>query len=100
MSIVANVSHITGKTRHRVVTREAIYDVPAIVRVRIEPSNGAFYLFRFDASGAMVADTWHQTEDEAKAQAKWEYEIDEDAWAVALDRDHNGPHNPGAVRTI
>ena len=100
MSLVADVKRITGKTHHREVTPAGVREVPPVIRVRIEAADGAFYLFRFDASGEMVADTWHLTEAEAKSQAKWEYEINDLDWQVATDPDHNGPDNPGAVSQI
>jgi N-acetylmuramoyl-L-alanine amidase len=83
-----------------VVTPAGVQNAPTVIRVRIEPADSAFYLFRFDAAGRMVADTWHRTEEEAKSQAKWEYEINDSDWRVATDPDHNGPYNPGAIERI
>jgi len=40
-----------------------------------------FYLLRLDPEGQCLADTWHQSLEEAKAQAAFEYEIDESDWS-------------------
>lgn len=100
MSLVAEVKYITGTTRHRVVTTDGLADVPPVVRVRIEEDRFGVFLFRFDATGAMVADTWHQTVNEAKGQANFEYMIKESDWTEATDPDHNRPDNRGAVTSI
>jgi len=42
--------------------------------------DGAFFLFRLDPNGHCIADTWHQTLDEAKQQANFEYGIEESDW--------------------
>jgi len=68
--------------------------------LRIEEDTLGVFLFRFDATGAMVADTWHQTVDEAKDQAKFEYLIEDSDWSVATDPNHNSPDHPGAVTSI
>jgi hypothetical protein len=40
----------------------------------------AFYLFGCDADWNVVTDTWHQTVEEAKQQAEFEYEGVSDTW--------------------
>lgn len=37
-----------------------------------ELSNG-HYLFRYDIGGTYVGDTWHQSPEDAREQAGWEY---------------------------
>jgi hypothetical protein len=54
--------------------------LPPPDRVRIAEDNGGFYLLYLDAAGECQADTWHQTEAKAKAQAKREFEIEESDW--------------------
>ena len=51
-----------------------------IARVEIEQGDGACYLFYFDANGKCLTDTWHETVDGAKAQALFEFQIDEHDW--------------------
>jgi len=81
----ARVVKVTGATRHSVGRIEGdavvpVRDLPAPVSVVIEPSDGAFLLLRLNAAGVCIADTWHQTVAEAKAQALIEYEIQVDQW--------------------
>jgi len=45
-----------------------------------EDDREEFYLFGCDADWNSVTDTWHQSLDEAKAQAEWEYEGVSQTW--------------------
>jgi hypothetical protein len=54
--------------------------LPAPTWVELVEENGGFYLYRLDDRGHCIADTWHQTVEEAKAQANFEYEIREEDW--------------------
>jgi len=38
------------------------------------PGESAYYLYGCDADWRSITDTWHQTLDEAKRQAEFEYE--------------------------
>ncbi len=40
-----------------------------------------FYLFGCDHDWNVVTDTWHQSLDEAKGQAEWEYEGVSKTWS-------------------
>lgn len=51
-----------------------------IARVEIEADDGAYLLLYFDANGNCLTDTWHETVEQAKAQAQFEFEIEEDNW--------------------
>ncbi|HKQ37770.1 MAG TPA: hypothetical protein VJ063_06800 [Verrucomicrobiae bacterium] len=44
---------------------------------------GAFYLFGCDSDWQAVTDTWHQTLDDAKHQAEFEYEGISKTWIDA-----------------
>jgi hypothetical protein len=49
----------------------------------VEPdSGGEFYLFGCDTEWSALADTWHLTLDEAKAQAEFEYEGVTNTWVM------------------
>jgi len=48
--------------------------------LEIEEDDGAYFLYRLDAKGACIGDTWHQTIEEAKAQAKFEFDIEDADW--------------------
>lgn len=93
--LVASVRVNTGKTRHYVAGESGIQEISTAISVRIESCDSAFYLFRLDAEGHIVADTWHQTIQEAKAQAAFEYEIQEGDWSVAADPDDNALNTSG-----
>jgi len=45
---------------------------PALFLV-IEEEPGGVFLYRFDAKGGCVSDTWHMTIDDAKGQAEYEF---------------------------
>jgi hypothetical protein len=48
--------------------------------VEIQPADGAFFLLYLDEHGDCLTDTWHQTLEQAKAQARHEFGIGEDDW--------------------
>jgi hypothetical protein len=80
----AAVRRVTGATTHRLgvaifggVQFTKLPD-PEIVEL-VEEDDGV-YLLRLDADGRCVADTWHETVAMAKAQAKFEYCIEDDDW--------------------
>lgn len=86
MKLRATVKGSTGKTKHTLgefVEGKAVpvktLPVPAWVEICAE--DGAFYLLHFDAQGICFADTWHQTLEEAKQQAQFEFGISAAEWA-------------------
>lgn len=44
------------------------------------PDDDAVYLFGCDADWNNITDTWHQTVDDAKHQAEFEYQGVSDTW--------------------
>jgi len=46
--------------------------------------DGAYYLLSLDENGVCVADTWHPTIENAKRQAKFEFEIEEADWVEVV----------------
>jgi len=52
---------------------------PKTVELVVE-EDGAIFLLRFDNEGQCVADTWHDTVEAAKAQANFEFGIEEGDW--------------------
>jgi len=79
MPLRATVSSVTGATVHRGSDAQAL---PTPASVEIEEGDGGFYLFRLDASGKCISDTWHESLERAKAQAQFEYRIGEKDWNV------------------
>ncbi|MBA3458835.1 MAG: hypothetical protein H0T46_02660 [Deltaproteobacteria bacterium] len=81
MRLRARVRVATGNTRH--IVNGALAPVPAYVE--IAPAGGAFYLLYFDANGRNTTDTWHETIDAAKAQAQFEFLLDDADWEPVDD---------------
>lgn len=82
----AAVAGAIGNTRHDIGTLDAGQPthpakLPIPTWVEIHAEDGAFYLFRLDAQGNCVADTWHPTLEEAMEQAAFEYGIGPVDWA-------------------
>ena len=86
MKLKADVVRVTGKTIHsigEVVNGEVVpkHQMPDAAWVEIEVmDDGSCYLYRYDRTGDVVGDTWHETLEEAKGQAQFEYEIGEGGW--------------------
>jgi len=70
---------VTGKTRHLLEGLPLPH--PKIVELVVE-EDGMIFLLRLDDEGQCIADTWHETVEAAKAQAKFEYEIEEGDWEI------------------
>ncbi len=83
MRLRARIRRATGRTEHVVYGHASGGVAPQIAWVEIEPADGAFFLFYFDSNGTCLADTWHQTVEQAKAQAQFEFEIEEHDWSDA-----------------
>jgi hypothetical protein len=86
MSIRATVKERTEKTKHSLgvlVGQEpiAVSQVPPAVWVEIVEVDGGVQLYRYSSEGLCVADTWHLTVDEAKAQAEFEFGIRDTDWS-------------------
>jgi hypothetical protein len=82
MRLAAKVCNITGETTHSVAAEGGALPREAPVYVEIVEQEGAYYLFRHDAEGVCIGDTWHLTLDEAKEQAAFEFDIGETEWEV------------------
>jgi hypothetical protein len=86
--IRANVTEATGNTKHYLGTivegmPVPTTELPVPTWVEISEEDNAFYLLHFNAEGVCFADTWHQTLDEAKHQAEYEFRISPDEWKPA-----------------
>ena len=87
MRLRATVRSVTGDTVHlQGVPTEGSIDVTKIPdpkTVEVVEQEGSFYLLRLDEQGECVADTWHETVEAAKAQANFEFGIEEGDWKDA-----------------
>ncbi|WP_374369016.1 hypothetical protein [Dongia sp.] len=77
----AKVSEVTGRTKHLAAGSESTTVSPpySVEIVEGEGEEGVL-LFRLDRKDVCLADTWHKTVDAAKAQAKFEYGIEDHDW--------------------
>ncbi len=85
MRLRAKVIGTSGKASHHIgtlveSTPTSVRQLPVPACVEIAEEGGAFYLFHLDAEGVCFADTWHQTLDDAKRQAAFEFGIKPDEW--------------------
>lgn len=73
----SNPTHIRAHGARRRRARE--YPTPAFVEVHTS-DDGSCLLLHFDASGRCQGDTWHETLEDAKDQANYEFRIVSDDW--------------------
>lgn len=82
--IVLKPDHVpTGKTRHYAGTpdnRVELRTPQQLMIVQIPPKNQGYYLLYLDDKGDELTDTYHDSLEEALAQAKWEFNVDPDEW--------------------
>ena len=69
-----------GRTRHTMNGK----DFPAFASLEIAqfPNDSGFYLLHICATGE-VADTWHQTIEDAMHQAEFEFGVRKEEWTTA-----------------
>ena len=75
----------TGKTRHYYgspFSQEERVPVPPPSALEIVqyPDDDAYYLLYLDDSGNELTDTWHETINDAKAQAEFEFSVAPSEW--------------------
>lgn len=82
----ADVQAITGKTKSYIGTINhegillPIQEFALTTRVEIVEEGNGYFLFRYSADGEYAGDSWFSSIDDAKKQAKFEFQIDEDSW--------------------
>ena len=83
----AVVREIRGTARHVLLTPEGTAPIEDPVRLEIEDGTDGCFLYRLNAVGDCVADTWHATLAEAMRQAQVEYSVNPDDWDVERQSD-------------
>jgi hypothetical protein len=73
----------TGKTCHY-QGNKVLSDFVELQIVRFHDDSG-YYLFYCDETGAEITDTYHDSIEEALAQAEWEFDLRPDEWTVICD---------------
>jgi hypothetical protein len=64
---------VPGSCRHFNMSTDFVDPTPNIIAI-VGGGPSGFYLMRFAEGWKFITDTWHQTLDEAFAQAEFEYE--------------------------
>jgi hypothetical protein len=79
--------HHASLSKHTISDGEGTRDFPPFVKLVIAayPGEKSCYLFHVCADG-QVADTWHETVEDALYQAEWEFGVTRDEWTT--------PHAP------
>jgi hypothetical protein len=92
MRLRATVRVVTGKTTHLqgvpVSSEIEVTKVSDPKMVEVVEQEGAVYLLRLDDDGQCIADTWHETVDAAKAQANFEFGIEDGDWKEEAEARH------------
>ena len=75
--------HCASRTRHTISDTSGKRAFPPFIELVIaaDPGETGCYLFHVCADG-QVADTWHQSIDEALGQAEWEFGVQPKDWIV------------------
>jgi hypothetical protein len=71
----------TGRTRH--VVGGELAPTPAELRIAQYEGDPGYYLFYCDEAGAEITDTYHDSLEEAIAQAEWEFGTKAEEWEIA-----------------
>jgi hypothetical protein len=59
--------------------------MPAAAVVILEEHSEGVFLDRYSESGAFAGDTWHQTVELAKEQARFEFDVEPAGWETVPD---------------
>jgi len=88
MKLTARVKQVLCTGIHRIAVDrradEVIFDdlpLPTYLEIEIDESGHAM-LYRYRDDGAFCGDTWHESLQDAKEQAAYEYGISELAWRI------------------
>jgi hypothetical protein len=81
----------TGNTKHfHGVRTDGEFEAmpsPDPKTAEVVEQEGEIYLLRLDDRGECIADTWHENVEAAKAQANFEFGIEDGDWTDAEERD-------------
>ena len=77
--VVLGSKHVaTGQTRHYLGTE--ILPLPSELSIAQYPGDSGFYLLYFDSSGKELTDTYHDSVENAMAQADFEFQVKPSDW--------------------
>jgi hypothetical protein len=74
-----------GRTRHTIADKQGKREFPPFVALKIThcPGESGYFLMHICEDG-QVADTWHQSLDDAMYQAEWELGVQPQEW-IGID---------------
>ena len=83
MRVMLGANHHKSLTKHTISDARGHRDFPPFVRLEIVryPGHETCYLFHICEDGS-IADTWHETTDDAIHQAEWEFGVPRDEWQL------------------
>jgi hypothetical protein len=70
----SKVKHFIGLPPELTAHEEARQEMGKPCFLLIKEESSGIFLYRYDAKGKCVGDTWHKSVDDAKHQATYEYE--------------------------
>ncbi len=75
--------HHASLTKHTISDSKGERDFPPFTELVItaDPDEASCFLFHVCADG-QVADTWHQSQEEALHQSEWEFGVRREEWLV------------------
>ncbi len=73
----------TGNTRHYIAGR--LMSPPASLSIEQFPGEPGYYLLYFDSEGSELTDTYHESLDNAMAQAEFEFNVKPTEWNGSSD---------------
>jgi hypothetical protein len=75
-----------GRTKHTITDKDGTRAFPPFKSLEIahNPGSPGYYLFHICADG-QVADTWHESLDDALEQAEWEFGVQPQEWTSILE---------------
>lgn len=71
----------TGKTRHEL--NGVLLPPPVLLRIVQYDGDPGYYLFYCDETGCEMTDTYHDSVEQAMAQANWEFNVKAEEWTRA-----------------
>ncbi len=84
MKVLLGKHHLRpGRTRHQIADGHGRRGFPPFVRLEIAqyPGDSSYYLLHICGDG-QIADTNHETIEEAMHQAEWEFGVQPNEWDV------------------
>jgi hypothetical protein len=79
--VVLGPQHVpTGKTHHYDGEKELPHAV--ILKIVKYDDVEGFYLLHFDTAGKEITDTFHESVEDALAQAEWEFQVKPSEWGA------------------